>query len=249
MRPTVSVCMNTYQHPLYIRQAIDGVLMQQTTFPFELVIGEDYSQDGTRKICEEQQLAHPEKIRLLPAERNIGQSANLARSIAACTGRYIALCEGDDYWIDPLKLQKQVDFLDNHPDFVMCFHQANIVDHNGRSIEERVADDQVQRYDGSEFFHLFVPTPSLVFRNCLDAFPPAFFKVKSTDAFIVAMLSGYGKGADLRFIGSCYRMHEGGLYNRLSRLDKFRQSVHTRKMMRRSSYFNKLQHREISREL
>lgn len=224
-------------------------MMQQTTFPFQLVIGEDASDDNTRLVCEEMQQQYSEKIMLLPGDQNHGQNRNLFRTLKACTGKYIALCEGDDYWIDPLKLEKQVAFLESHPEYVMCFHPVRTVDKNNVLLNEKSPNDQVIFYVGGDLLHTFVPTPSLVFRNCLDSFPEAFFKVKSTDAFIVGMLSGFGKGADLGFIGGCYRKHDGGLYNQLSVLDKYKQAIHTRKMMLRSPYFNKMQKREIRREL
>jgi glycosyltransferase involved in cell wall biosynthesis len=249
MKPVVSICMNTYRHERFIRQAIEGVMMQQTTFAVQLVIGEDCSDDLTRTICEEMAKQYNQKIKLLPSDRNYGQNNNLSRTIQACTGKYIAMCEGDDYWIDPHKLQKQVEFLEDHPDCVMCFHPINTVDQDDQLLEEQKPGNQVIFYKGNDFFHIFVPTLSIVFRNCLDIFPDEFYKIKSTDAFIVGMLSGFGGGAKLDFAGGCYRKHEGGLYNRLSTLDKYKQSIFTRKMMKRSAYFKKEQRREIRREL
>lgn len=224
-------------------------MMQQTDFDIELVIGEDLSDDGTRTVCESLAARYGSRIRLLPSDRNYGQNQNLSRIIQACTGKYIAMCEGDDYWIDPSKLQKQVDFLEKHPGHVMCFHFINTVDQEGRLVEAQQGDGQVAMYRGLEFFRTFVPTLSIVFRNCLDHFPPEFYRIKSTDAFIVGMLSGYGDGARLGFVGGCYRKHGGGLYNQLPLLDKYKQSLHTRKWMHRSAYFKKDQQREIRREL
>lgn len=112
---TVSVCMITYNQALYIRQAIDGVLMQKTNFPFELIISDDCSADETRDICRHYQLLYPEKIKLLFPEKNLGISANFYTTLFSARAKYIAFCEGDDYWIDPDKLQKQVDYLDAHP--------------------------------------------------------------------------------------------------------------------------------------
>jgi glycosyltransferase involved in cell wall biosynthesis len=249
MEPLVSICMITFRHQAFIRQAIEGVMMQQTSFPIELVIGEDLSDDGTRAICDEMAQQYGERIRLLPSDKNYGQNNNLHRTIQACTGKYIALCEGDDYWIDPCKLQKQVDFLENNNGYVMCFHLINTVAHNGTLLDEQQSLEQPVYYHGLDFFQTFVPTPSVVFRNCLLHFPDAFFRVKSTDAFIIAMLSGYGNGANLGFVGASYRQHDGGLYNRLSTLGKYKQAVHTRKLMKRSSYFNKDQQRRIGKEL
>ncbi|WP_276482089.1 glycosyltransferase [Paraflavitalea pollutisoli] len=249
MRPLVSICMSTYRHERFIKQAIEGVMMQQTDFDIELVIGEDFSNDGTRSICENLAAHYGSKIKLLPSDRNYGQNQNLSRIILACSGKYIAMCEGDDYWIDPDKLFKQVDYLEKHPAHVMCFHLINTVDQEGGLLETQEGDGSVTEYRGMDLFHTFVPTLSILFRNCLDYFPPEFYKIKSTDAFIVGMLSGHGDGARLGFVGGCYRKHDGGLFNQLPMLDKYKQAIHTRKWMRRSDYFKKEQKKEIRREL
>jgi glycosyltransferase involved in cell wall biosynthesis len=111
----VSVKMITYNHAHFIAQAIEGVLRQKTDFPFELVIGEDCSTDGTREIVFEYQKKHPDIIRVITSDKNVGMKKNGLRVIKACRGKYVAFCEGDDHWHHPLKLQKQVDYLENHP--------------------------------------------------------------------------------------------------------------------------------------
>jgi len=108
--------MITYNHEAYIVQAMEGVLMQKCNFSIELIIGEDCSTDKTRQICNDYALKHSE-INLLATETNLGMMPNFIRTLRACTGKYIAICEGDDYWTDPLKLQKQVDFLEKHGDY------------------------------------------------------------------------------------------------------------------------------------
>jgi glycosyltransferase involved in cell wall biosynthesis len=113
----VSICMITYNHELYIRQAIEGVLMQQTNFPIELIIGEDCSTDHTREICIEYKEKYPEIIKLQLPDTNRGMHNNFIEVLKEAKGKYIAICEGDDYWTDTLKLQKQVDFLENHSDY------------------------------------------------------------------------------------------------------------------------------------
>ncbi len=110
--PMVSVCMITYNHEPYIRQAIEGVLVQQCQFPIEIVIGEDCSTDNTRFICEEYYARYPQLIKLLKSDFNLGMIQNFIRTLKNCTGKYIALCEGDDYWTDHYKLQKQVNLLE-----------------------------------------------------------------------------------------------------------------------------------------
>jgi glycosyltransferase involved in cell wall biosynthesis len=112
----VSVCMITYNHEQYIAQAIEGVLFQQCNFAFELIIGEDFSIDNTYKICEEY-ANNNSLIKLLPSIQNHGMMPNFIRSLNSCSGKYIALCEGDDYWTDPLKLQKQVDFMEANAEY------------------------------------------------------------------------------------------------------------------------------------
>ena len=114
--PSVSVCMIAYNQEAFIADAIEGVLMQKCDFPIELVIGEDFSPDLTRTICEEY-AKNNNIVTLLPSSENLGIMPNFSRTLDNCNGKYIAICEGDDYWTDPYKLQKQVDFLEANSDF------------------------------------------------------------------------------------------------------------------------------------
>jgi len=114
--PLVSVDMITYNHAPYIARAIEGVVKQKTNFPFELVIGEDCSTDGTREIVFEYKRKYPNIIRVVASERNLGAAANSRQVAQACRGQYIAFCEGDDFWHDETKLQKQVDYLERNPE-------------------------------------------------------------------------------------------------------------------------------------
>ena len=118
----VSVFVLTYNQEAYIAQTIENILNQKTTFNYQIVIGEDFSNDATRSICEMFALKYPDKIKLLPAlEKNIGLIANYMRTIKECNGKYIAICDGDDYWTDAYKLQKQVDFLEANPNFSIVY--------------------------------------------------------------------------------------------------------------------------------
>lgn len=128
--PVVSVYMVTYNHEPYIAQAIEGVMMQQTDFEFELVIGEDASQDRTRETCFEYCRRYPDKIRVLWSEENVTRpyGGNGPRVMARCRGEFIAFCEGDDYWTDPLKLQKQVDVMRANPSVGLCFANASVLE-------------------------------------------------------------------------------------------------------------------------
>lgn len=124
--PLVSVKMITYNHAPYIARAIEGVLQQKTAFPFELVIGEDCSTDGTREIVFEYQKKHPDIIRVITSSKNVGMNKNGLRTTKAGTGKYIAFCEGDDYWHHPGKLQKQVDYLENHPECGLVYTNYDV---------------------------------------------------------------------------------------------------------------------------
>lgn len=133
---TVSIFMLTYNQENYITQAMDSILMQETNFNYQLVIGEDYSTDGTRKICEEYANKYPQKVKLLPSlNKNVGLINNYLRTIKACDGKYIAICDGDDYWIDKDKLQKQVDFLEKNPDFYIVATNLKRLYSNGKMQE------------------------------------------------------------------------------------------------------------------
>lgn len=120
-KPKVSVCVITYNHKQYIAQALDSILAQKTSFYFEIVIGEDRSTDDTLAICKEYQAKYPNIIRVLDTPKNLGVVPNFVRTANACKGKYIAVLEGDDYWIDAFKLQKQVDILDQDAERALCF--------------------------------------------------------------------------------------------------------------------------------
>lgn len=137
--PLVSITIATYQHRDYIKQCLDGVLMQETSFPYEIIIGEDGSVDGTQEICIEYAKKHPNKIRLFIRDRKLSQFTDSDGSIRrfngiwnrmSSRGKYIAWCEGDDYWIDSLKLQKQVDILENNCNIGLCYTGAKVFNQN-----------------------------------------------------------------------------------------------------------------------
>lgn len=128
--PLVSIKMITYNHAPFVAQAIEGVLQQKTNFPFELIIGEDCSTDGTREIVFEYQRKHSDIIRVITSNKNVGAKENGLRTLKAGGGKYIAFCEGDDYWHDPDKLQKQVDYLESDPEcgLVYSSYDVNLVE-------------------------------------------------------------------------------------------------------------------------
>jgi len=191
--PTVSVCVQTYQHAGYIKACLDGILMQQTNFPFEILVGEDASTDGTRNICIEYANRYPEKIRLFLHHRdniikingNVTGRFNFLHNLYNTKGLYIALCDGDDYWIDPLKLQKQADFLKNNNDCSLVFTGCEVHKSTGErknysySIKNHISlnDYLAQNY--------FMPTASLMFRRNVIESPTEKWMEKSFAADFV----------------------------------------------------------------
>lgn len=140
--PLVSIRTSTYNHEKYIRQCIEGILMQKTDFPFEYIIGEDCSTDGTMAIVREYAQKYPDVIRVVTDDVNVGMRANGLRCIERCRGKYMAICEGDDWWTDPHKLQKQVDFLESHPDYLMCTTSYSSFRMKDGQVKEGVKDGQ-----------------------------------------------------------------------------------------------------------
>lgn len=213
MLPKVSVCMITYAHKEFVVQAIESVLAQQTSFDYELVIGEDCSQDGTREIVVEYQKKYPETIRLLLPRSNLGMIPNLIQTCNACTGQYVALCEGDDYWTSPQKLQKQVDFLDTNSDFAICFHNGvSVWENNGGSSELLCPSNQKKVSNLEDIICTnFIPTPTVMFRNRLfGEFPDWFHGLKFGDWPLHILNAQYGKIGYIDEQMAVYRVHERG---------------------------------------
>ena len=130
-----SICMITYNQGAFIETAIQSIIKQKSTYSFELVIGDDCSKDNTKAICIYYQSLYP-YISYRPSDENLGIAKNFFRTLSYCSGRYIAICEGDDYWTDPLRLQKQITFLEDRPDYGLVFGDFVSVDLNGTITEK-----------------------------------------------------------------------------------------------------------------
>ncbi|MBE3141066.1 MAG: glycosyltransferase, partial [Thermoplasmata archaeon] len=177
MNPKVSVLMITYNQEQYIGQAIESVLAQRVNFAYELVIGEDCSTDGTREICGTYLERYPEKIHLHRRGKNLGIVPNFVQTFAECRGEYIAILEGDDYWTDPYKLQKQIDFMVSDTDCTLVFHSVEIIsgvdgtlmsahsyDSSGGYIKKNTPDHYIKKEDIIMHSGSFISTPSMMFR-------------------------------------------------------------------------------------
>lgn len=219
----VSVEMITFRHELYIRQAIEGVLMQETNFNFELVIADDCSPDSTSEIVESIIKNHPkgDKIKYFRHKENIGMQPNGMFAYNQCHGKYIALCEGDDYWTDPLKLQKQVDFLENNLEYVLCFHQVDILKLDGEIVEDFITKvpDDYETIEALATFGNYIHTPSVVFRNVIKEFSFEFELSPIGDYFFYIMLAEHGKLKYLKEKMAVYRFGSG-IYSKLGDTQK-----------------------------
>jgi glycosyltransferase involved in cell wall biosynthesis len=205
--------MITYNHEKFIQEAIECVIQQKTDFEIELVIGEDFSKDSTNIICQEYSNTHPKLIKLLHTEINLGVIPNFIRTLEACTGKYIALCEGDDYWTDPYKLQKQVDFLDANPEFSLCFHNALYSFEDGRDSFPAISNEKSEYNIVDLFSGNFIPTCSIVFRSeNIKHFPDWFLNYPFGDWMVNIINASVGKIGYLNEMMGVYRIHSGNVW-------------------------------------
>lgn len=215
----VSVSMITYNHEKFIAEAIEGVVMQKSDFPFELVIGEDCSTDNTRAICIEYQKKYPDIIRLRLPETNQGMMLNWINNINSGRGKYIALCDGDDFWTDPYKLQKQVDFMQANPDFAMCSHKVHTLmcghlDENIEMERDVLTTTDIIKKDWG------LLTASIIFRKEAHKTPDWYYTVKNGDYALQLIVSLSGKIKFLPDYMAVYRQHLGGVSSTLKPLNQ-----------------------------
>lgn len=233
--PLVSIIVLTYQHADYIKKAIESILMQQVNFRYEVLIGEDDSNDGTREICKDYAQRYPDKIRLFLRDRKDvvfvdGKPTgrfNFIETLEEAKGKYVAMCDGDDYWIDPLKLQKQVDFLEANPTYSICTARFLIKQAEGeepyeRDLEKNLFDDGKPLLEISienMFSPYLLKTITVVFRNM--PFDKKFLSQPYLkDIFFWAKILTQGPGACLNFHGGVYRFHPGGVWSERSAIEK-----------------------------
>jgi glycosyltransferase involved in cell wall biosynthesis len=210
----VSVCMITYNHERYIEEAIDSVLSQKTNFHYRLVIGEDYGPDSTRQICERYAEKYPSKIKLLSSEKNLGMQPNFVRTLMACTGEYVALCEGDDFWCDENKLQKQYDILNANRELAISVHETQILySDNTTQLLVKPIYKAKSEYSQKEMLEAVLPayqTTSLFFRQIKEY--PEWLNhsiVGDIPVFLLAVLQGKLHYSDE--VMSVYRVHNAGI--------------------------------------
>lgn len=223
---TVAVWMISYNHEKFIAEAIEGVMMQKTNFSYKLFIGEDCSTDQTRAICIKYREKYPDKIELFLNEHNLGASANSYNIFLHCLtsgAKYIALCEGDDYWTDSIKLQMQVDFLEKNPEISICGHVSSIV-YEGIEYENIKSenyrpqqiyinkplgfDDIIQMItEKGPTFH----TSSFMFHSSKLELPHFSKELPVGDYMILMLLTKIGKAYVLPSNCSVHRINKGGI--------------------------------------
>jgi glycosyltransferase involved in cell wall biosynthesis len=201
--------------------------MQKTSFSFEIILGEDESKDGTREICEEYAEKYPNKIVLFLRSRKdviyvngnpVGRY-NFIQCIKSTRGKYIAICEGDDYWSDPYKLQKQIDFLEQNPDFAICFHNSRILNEDDpEKISYSNAMDQVEITTFDDLARgEYIYTATCVFRNeHFKKFPEKYYLFINNYTLDLHNAQ-FGKIKYLNEVMSVYRKHKGGIWSMVSR--------------------------------
>ncbi len=231
----VSALILTYNHEQFIGQAIEGVLMQKTDFPYELVIAEDCSTDGTRDVIRRYCRKYPDRIRIVLNRHNIRARRTIVRGYQACRGQYMTLTDGDDYWTSPDKLQRQADFLDGHPDCTVCFHSVTNVWDDGSHEPTLCRPSQVQEmytlFDILDYN--FIPACSVMYRRGVFPQHPAWFFLPPVGDWPQHILHAhFGKIGYIDEPMAAYRLHAGGVHSMRPREQTLGVDIKTRIILR-----------------
>jgi len=251
IRPLVSIDCNAYMHENYIQEAIQGLLMQRTNFKVEILIHDDASTDKTPDIIKYYANRYPNLIKAtLQIENQYNKNPKTSNYVKPYpkVGKYIARCEGDDYWTDKYKLQKQVDFLEKNPDYVVAYHDAIIVDTNGNIISKSKMHNKSKKdYSKEELIkgNTFILTMSRVHRNIKLNIPPEVRNVVNRDNFFTSLLGHYGKGKYFSCIKpAVYRDHGNGIWSSLDQKQKNLSKIRTYYWMYR--YYKRINEKEYA---
>jgi len=231
--PKVSVLVITYNHDKYIRETLDSALRQKTSFDFEIVVGDDHSQDNTPAILNEYQLRYGTQIRLLLHKSNVGPWENHRHVFNACRGEYVAMLDGDDYWTSNDKLQRQVDVLEQNPDCPMCCHNVRRLFDASNELSEPLFNAEVDRYLSCKDLLQSSPaiTSSTLYRRSAAASVDDIPKILLTDrARALAVAHRYGDIAYLCDTMGIWRVHERGVLNTRQQLGTVDRRIKARKV-------------------
>lgn len=220
--PMVSILCITYNHAAFVARALDAFLTQVTTFDVEIVVSDDCSMDGTLDILKCYQSRVGERMQVLHSPFNLGVTRNFRRALKECRGKYVALCEGDDFWRGQSKLQMQVDFLEANPDFVMAYHDATIVDQAGEhAVSQLPRRLQCDATSAELIATRPISTLTVCFRNRLEVLPPELDQAPALDLCLWSLLGLHGKGKYLSSIEPAgYRVHTEGIFSTQSQRNR-----------------------------
>lgn len=225
--PLVSICCVTYNHENFIKECLDGFVMQQTSFPFEILVHEDASTDNTAKIVKEYESRYPHLFRCVYQTENqfLKQNTLINILFPMARGKYIAMCEGDDYWTDQYKLQKQIDYLEANKNYSLCFHQTMTLYDDG-------SQSPFTSFSGNKSFDFldlterpFISTPSAVFIN-LGRVPEWYDDVPG-DWSLFLFIASHGKVYYMDECMAVYRRHSGGIWSSLSTDEMYQKVIKT----------------------
>ena len=215
----ISTCIITYNHEPFLRKCLDGAISQKLNCEYEIIIGEDFSTDKTLDICKEYQLKYPNIIRLLPSNKNYGMMGNWLRTISECKGKYIAICEGDDYWTDSMKLQKQVDYLNTNKEYSFVFTPALTVKSSIKKLRNRYDKFDSNNFNLESVLKLgggFYPTLTAFFDSEILKTENNFLKLHSTADYPLAILAALrGKIGYIDDVTGVYRVQNNSVSNKL----------------------------------
>lgn len=241
----LTIKVMTYNHAKYIRQCLDSILMQQTSFDFYILLGEDESNDGTREICIEYAKKYPAKIRLLLQSRKnniaINEKPSGLFNSTYCNylikTKYVAFCEGDDYWRDTTALQQQVNFLERNEEYSFCFYDAIWVDAKDNLLKNTSLQKKEHTYTNRTTKDLLtgctIPNLTKVYRNNLiSIYEEGMKRIVCGDLIQFGKLSQFGDGKYLtKIIPAAYRIHEGGIYSQASIVKQLQNNIIAREYL------------------
>jgi glycosyltransferase involved in cell wall biosynthesis len=226
----LSVAIITYKHEAFIEQCLEGVISQETGFGFEVVIGDDCSPDNTRTRIKRVTAKHQREVRVLERPDNIGAAKNLLEVFGACQGKYVALLEGDDYWVSTRKLERQVAFLEAHPECAMCFSRSDWIQEGGP--ETRTGSYPVPPlgscYGLDDLLREgnFIATATAVYRReVLTRLPDWYVTMKIGDFPLHVLAATTGQVGFVPEVTAVHRRHAGGMWSGVQEIRRLQGSV------------------------
>lgn len=246
----VSIAVLTYNHEQFLEQALESFLVQNTTFDFEIVIGDDASTDRTQTILKSFHKKHPNKFNIVYQKTNIGMIPNFIDVISRCNGKYIAFCEGDDYWINSEKLQIQTNFLEANEDYAICFHEAKIYDETTKELKsDTITNSEKEDYDLSDLVKgNFMHTPTVVLRNDFSL-PEDFSTLPIGDWPLYLNMLKHRKIKKLNHAMSVYRVHTNSSWSSKSITYRLKRSITTIKYILNTLALSESQQKDLKTTL